>query len=1039
MTFAVLKALHGIIGEALCDIEAVYALHGSQNQPSSGLGMGRDKTPTPDPSGNYSAHYGPPRPSHRPNLSTENSAESLRQPALDFPALDAPCNQGSISEALTQHPGVVAAANRIISACGQMSATVQTPFLTICDAVMGYHLPSCMRLFEASHVPEILREAGPAGLHVNIISKKNGVDKIKLAHILRLLATHHIVRELSPDVFALNRISSTIDTGKDLRDIHQWTTEGIPEKKYQDTSGVAAFVGLCSDEIYKSAAYLTETYLLSQSDVTRAATEPTQAPFCFAFGTAESKTGFFGWLEGSSNSQSTKVDLTADVQVETGHLVTHSPVQGDSERGHFLKATSFGPGAPVNGPNANRFRVERFGKAMSGTCSWEAPGAILNSFDWNSLPRGSVVVDVGGGIGSTSMLLASAFSSHNEHSSNLRFIVQDRPVVVEMGEKAWRAKCPEFLDNGTALFQVHDFFAPQPVKQAAVFLLRVVLHDWPDDFARRILLHLREAATPRTKLLLGDFILPLACPDEVGGNELLEGIQGAEAMLAPPPLLPNLGKANANAYWMDMTMQVVFNAQERTLREIVGLAASAGWKVIRVTKSVGSLFGYIVAIPCTIPPQATLDASDATSYRDPAFARHQSPETSNDPIPVSLHVTRRDKRDEQELIERSSSRCGTPTFGSRMHLSLVEEALSRFGSGILRSRRAGTASRATSSSKSTSLKPPITLTPVPPVKKKSSPLSVPPTLPSPTSPTTKTQSSPKPPGPTLGQRILPRRLSLANLRVTSVQLEQVPPVPTVGEPPSPMSPGPSLTKKASLASLATKAGSYQQGILSNGSARATSPSGSNFRQRKVSNAFGIKFPLPSTTSTAQQEGLDEQPQFRLPGWTNDGKTQISSTFTGRRSSLAQVSVRSASPKTSTSSPSQDSAKAETRKRTKSVAGLSSKAGLHAANAVAFMSEIGASFGHSSDGRVGAGPSRLGGLLNRGSGNGLRLEKSRDAAMPSGLPELSSFAEFNLGDTIGEAACNHEGQASAGADQGSVNILAAAARIEKKVLRRKESP
>lgn len=89
-------------------------------------------------------------------------------------------------------------------------------------------------------------------------------------------------------------------------------------------------------------------------------------------------------------------------------------------------------------------------------------------FDWHTLPRGSVIVDVGGGIGSTSMLLASAFSSHGEDSPSLRFIIQDRPIVVEMGEKvgslfymslvlingqAWRAKCPEFLESGTALFQ----------------------------------------------------------------------------------------------------------------------------------------------------------------------------------------------------------------------------------------------------------------------------------------------------------------------------------------------------------------------------------------------------------------------------------------------------------------------------------------------------------------------------------------------------------------------------------------------------------
>lgn len=92
---------------------------------------------------------------------------------------------------------------------------------------------------------------------------------------------------------------------------------------------------------------------------------------------------------------------------------------------------------------------------MAGTCSWETPGAILSGklafrtcsftfgratcgvlgFDWHSLPRNSVVVDVGGGIGSTSMLLANAFSSADGNSLGLRFIIQDRPTVVEMGEK----------------------------------------------------------------------------------------------------------------------------------------------------------------------------------------------------------------------------------------------------------------------------------------------------------------------------------------------------------------------------------------------------------------------------------------------------------------------------------------------------------------------------------------------------------------------------------------------------------------------------
>lgn len=77
------------------------------------------------------------------------------------------------------------------------------------------------------------------------------------------------------------------------------------------------------------------------------------------------------------------------------------------------------------------FRLERFSQAMIGTSGWEAPGAILtgmslfilpvrlwsrviltlvtSAFDWLSLPQGSTIVDVGGGIGSTTMILARAF------------------------------------------------------------------------------------------------------------------------------------------------------------------------------------------------------------------------------------------------------------------------------------------------------------------------------------------------------------------------------------------------------------------------------------------------------------------------------------------------------------------------------------------------------------------------------------------------------------------------------------------------------
>ena len=52
-------------------------------------------------------------------------------------------------------------------------------------------------------------------------------------------------------------------------------------------------------------------------------------------------------------------------------------------------------------------------------------------------------------------------------------------------------------------------------------------------------------------------------------------------------------------------MNVMFNSQERTLRELVALALTAGWKVTQVTRTrtQGSLFGHTVAVLVDISPQ----------------------------------------------------------------------------------------------------------------------------------------------------------------------------------------------------------------------------------------------------------------------------------------------------------------------------------------------------------------------------------------------------------------------------------------------------
>ncbi|KAF5309920.1 hypothetical protein D9619_010605 [Psilocybe cf. subviscida] len=954
MTIAVLRSLHAIIGEAIDDIERVYSAHESNSEASSrretpddistnqdgdvedvepAQFILKDKTtlsssqayvsPPPSPCVPTSTNYGLPSPINSESSRSSTGAGAL---ATDFPSLDAPCDLSSPSEMLTAHPDVQSAIGKIVAAAGQLSATAQIPFLTLCEVTMGYHLPSCMRLLEASHVVEILQEAGSGGAHVQAISDKNGVSASKLAHTLRLLATHHLLREVSPDVFALNRLSSLLDTGKTFAQLKR------PEMKYRETNGIAAFAGLCTDEIQKASAYMTETYYLSSSKKTREGTDPVKAPFCVAFDTMKSGVGYFNWLEGDSGIPPPAPGTTdtyartngVNENLVTGRGATFAPTRSppqnqkhkrhpstslsvaaskaqkkirntpsstDSESsgtvqgGHdntsrndiqFDYQTASGSSSRAAiGSSDNNYRLERFGKAMSGTDGWEAPGAVLNGFDWAALPIGSIVVDVGGGIGSTSMLLATAFSStETEEPPRLKFIIQDRPVVCEMGEKvAWKEKYPKLLES-TAQFQAHDFFTPQPIRNAAVFLLRVVLHDWPDNFARRILLHLREAATPDTKLVIADFILPLACPDDIGSSEELEGIEGAESMLAPSPLLPNLGKASVNVYYMDLTMQVMFNSQERTLREMVALTYSAGWRVIKVARTPGSHLGNIVATPVDIPHQ-------------------KSPEVT--PMEDSSHnigseiETERKYRTDMEVFDRAGCRCGTPTFGSGTRLSSVEEALARFGGGLLRSRL----SRGPSSPRSVTdkqpappLKPPLNLFSAVKKKMKPSPLSVPsvpsspPPLQSPTRlpfPSTSPRVEPtKPPSSSPGSMSAPRRvfrrLSAAHLHRSP---SPPPPLPSGRLPtPSPLSsprlaPVRSLFRRASVAHLRSDS--------------------------DISLDSSVPIPLlppsyiPVRTATAEPSILDHNAQLRYGSGSSIGSSASGSRKSSiRRASTAQL-------------------------------------------------------------------------------------------------------------------------------------------------------
>jgi hypothetical protein len=148
--------------------------------------------------------------------------------------------------------------------------------------------------------------------------------------------------------------------------------------------------------------------------------------------------------------------------------------------------------------------------------------------------------------------------------------MQDREAVIPAAVKYWSDKgmadavesgrvkltgttieaCPQLCP--LIRLAAHDFFTPQPVKNPAVFYVRGVLLDWPDDHCVKILRQLRDAAAPKTQLIIQDVVTYYACEDPQGA---LGGFELGLHSLPPKPILPNWGEANAYPYYLDMVVR----------------------------------------------------------------------------------------------------------------------------------------------------------------------------------------------------------------------------------------------------------------------------------------------------------------------------------------------------------------------------------------------------------------------------------------------------------------------------------------------------
>lgn len=131
------------------------------------------------------------------------------------------------------------------------------------------------------------------------------------------------------------------------------------------------------------------------------------------------------------------------------------------------------------------------------------------------------------------------------------------------------------------------------MKNADVFMLRNIIHDWSDKYCVKILQRLRDAATPSTRLMIIDNLMPYACVDDN-----LKNIPNAQYSLPPAPLLPNSGHASAVAYFEDMQMIEMLNGMERTVTQVQSLLEQAGWRLDRMVPGKNFSTQKAIAVPC---------------------------------------------------------------------------------------------------------------------------------------------------------------------------------------------------------------------------------------------------------------------------------------------------------------------------------------------------------------------------------------------------------------------------------------------------------
>ncbi len=190
---------------------------------------------------------------------------------------------------------------------------------------------------------------------------------------------------------------------------------------------------------------------------------------------------------------------------------------------------------------------EMFHRAMAETSAMTI-GPLLDSYNFGAY---RTVVDVGGGVG---QLLAAILEN----------TPRSQGILYDLGHALREA--PQLLQRRNVEHRVRvvegSFFDSVPAG-GDIYVLKNIIHDWPDDSALEILRNVRAAATVGATVLLIELVIP------EHGREFL-------------------------GHWTDLEMLLMQAGRERTAAEYRRLLDAAGFQMQRVV-STASPFSLVEA------------------------------------------------------------------------------------------------------------------------------------------------------------------------------------------------------------------------------------------------------------------------------------------------------------------------------------------------------------------------------------------------------------------------------------------------------------